>query len=37
MFFVLIYRNALLGFIALIKANHQNLVILVSIATARDK
>ena len=37
MFFALIYRNVLLGFIALIEANHQNLVILVSIATAQDK
>lgn len=37
MFFVLIYRNVLLGFIALIGVNHQNLVMLVSIATAQDK
>ena len=37
MFFVLICRNVLLGFIALIEVNYQNLVILVSIATALDK
>jgi len=37
MFFVLIYRNVLLGFIALIEVNHQNPVMLVSIATAQDK
>ena len=37
MFFVLICRNVLLGFIALTEVNYQNLVILVSIATALDK
>ena len=37
MFFALIYRNVLLGSIALIGVNHQNLVMLVSIATAQDK